>query len=151
MNVSRLAGLLLLASALGGCVVAIGNTHDDGRWHDGSPSRRKVQLSPAERDELPVIYSTAELPTVRREHASQLARLSPDTTRLEEFREMFPSSQFVERRETPSGRVDAYSVRVESKCRYRKENYGYVGVDEQWFFFADDRLVKWGSPHAWPR
>ena len=69
---------------------------------------------------------------------------------LEEFKGLFPNATFAERREMGPAKMDAYSVRVEEKFRYRDESYGYMARDEKWFYFRDGVFVKWSGPDQWP-
>ena len=146
----RAIALLLVGIAfLPGCVVAIGNSAKEGprtAYAGGGASR--IHLTGDERCSLPVVETTADLPTVRSRHAAQIARLTPTTT-VQQFRELFPNATFVERR-TGADTFDAYSVRLEEKCRYRRESYGYIARDEKWFFFKNAVFVKWGERGDWP-
>ncbi|MBS0195406.1 MAG: hypothetical protein JSR77_01480 [Planctomycetes bacterium] len=133
--------LLALAAIPAGCVVAIGNDTAD-RCAPGS----KISLTAAEREELPVIESRSEIPTIREKYSEQLSTLGPNTT-FEQFKQQFPQAQFVERKDNST---DAYSVELRQKYRYRTSSYGYLARDEAWFFFRNGTFVKWGSPHDWP-
>jgi hypothetical protein len=142
---------LLGASALvlPGCVVAVGN-RSDGYVIDGEGMHaRRVQLSPEERTTLPEVVSVADLPTVRSRYADDLSRLGPSTT-VEEFQAMFPQARFVERRFPTNVAVDAYSVTLEEKFRYRGKSYGLAARDEMWFYFENEMLVKRGRREDWP-
>ena len=142
-----IAGACLLS--LGGCIVSIRSEEGaTGPTYDGNSSA-KVKLSREERESLPLVQTTADLPTVRSTYADELGKLGPSTT-LDQFKALFPSARFVERRESDGSKFDAYSVRIEKKFRYRDESYGYMARDEKWFYFRNDVFVKWSGPNEWP-
>jgi hypothetical protein len=146
-----LVGTVLTACllTLGGCIVSIKSEEGaTGPTYDGN-STSKVKLSHDERECLPKVQTTADLPTVRSTYADELSKLGPNTT-LEQFQALFPQAKFVERREANGSKFDAYSIRVEKKFRYRDESYGYMARDEKWFFFRDGVFIKWSSPKEWP-
>lgn len=143
-----LGGLAAALLGLSGCVVAIGN-ESDAYLSESERGSRKIRLSSAEQNELPVVHTTADLPTVSTRYASELSAMGPQTT-LDEFKRSFPTARFLERRESPDGPVDAYAVRVEEKYRYRSNSYGYLARDEKWFYFRNGHLAKWGAPSNWP-
>lgn len=149
----RAAAWIAVAAAMvsmGGCIFSIRTEESiaHGTAYSGSTTA-KIKLSREEREELPCVQTTADLPTVRSEYASQLSQLGP-TTSLTQFKGIFPDAKFVERRTGEHGDFDAYSVRVERKYRYRDESYGYMARDEKWFYFRDESFVKFGGPHEWP-
>lgn len=139
--------LLALVLAQGACVVAIGND----RYESSGATGAKFRLAGDEYDSLPVIQNLSDLPTIERRHAAELSRLGPDTT-LDQFRALFPTAQFVERRELkdPARVVDAYALRLEERYRYRGQAYGYIARDEKWFYFENGKLVKRGEPRQFP-
>jgi hypothetical protein len=115
----------------------------------GSTSRSKVPLSSDQRQSLPTVSSTAELPTVQTRFADRIRALNVDTT-VDQFRAAFPESYFVERRNLANGAVDAYAVNVDETFRYRSTDFGYRARDERWFYFRDGRYVKLGGRQEWP-
>lgn len=144
-------GVLVAATTLlmSGCIVSIRSEEGaTGPGYDGN-STAKVKLSRDERESLPLVQTTADLPTVRSTHAEALSKLGPSTT-LDQFKAAFPTAKFVERRESGDSKFDAYSVRVEEKFRYRDESYGYMARDEKWFFFRNETFMKWSGPSEWP-
>lgn len=151
-SVRMVVGALVAAGLLplGGCVVAVGNDTTE-RWVTPDSGHAKFKLSGDEYDALPVIQSTSELPTISTRYSAQLARLGPGTT-IEEFKSLFPQAQFIERRSMlDKGReIDAYAVKLEERFRYRGTSNGYVTRDEKWFYFEDNKLVKWGEPRMFP-
>lgn len=151
MKIGRMAAgaaLLGCVLSLGGCIIAVKSEEASGPTYDGNSTSR-VKLSSGERSTLPQVHTTADLPTVRSKYAEELGKLGPSTT-LAQFKTMFPGAKFVERRESGGSKVDAYSVRVEEKFRYRDESYGYMARDEKWFYFKDEVFVKWSGPREWP-
>lgn len=143
------SGLVACVLALSGCIVSIKSEESSlGPTYDGN-SNAKVKLSHKEQSDLPQVNTTADLPTVRSKHSEALSKLGPSTT-LEQFKALFPTATFAERREVGLTKIDAYSVRVEEKFRYRDESYGYMARDEKWFYFRDGVFVKWSGPNQWP-
>ncbi len=142
-------GLVACVLSLSGCIVSIKSEESSlGPTYDGNRPA-KVKLSSLERGSLPLVNTTADLPTVRSRHGEALTKLGPTTT-LEQFKELFPSATFAERRDAGGAKIDAYSVRVEEKFRYRDESFGYMARDEKWFYFRDGVFVKWSGPDQWP-
>lgn len=142
-------GLVACVLSLSGCIVSIKSEESSlGPTYDGN-SNAKVKLSHKEQSDLPLVNTTADLPTVRSKHAEALSKLGPSTT-LEQFKDLFPTATFAERREVGPAKIDAYSVRVEEKFRYRDESYGYMARDEKWFYFRDGTFAKWSGPDQWP-
>jgi hypothetical protein len=135
-----------LAASLGGCVVSVGN--ERSYTVDRGP-RQKIYLSAEERETLPNLTTTADIPTFAGKYASTLAGMGPATTQ-DEFLKAFPTAQFVERRTTSVGSVDAYRVETEEKFRYRYESYGWQATYTGWFFFKDGKLLKWRETEQWP-
>jgi hypothetical protein len=146
-----LVGTVLVSCllSLGGCIVSIKSEEGaTGPAYDGN-STAKVKLSREDRDTLPLVQTTADLPTIRSTYAQELGKLGPSTT-LEQFRALFPGATFVERRDAAGTKLDAYAVRLEKKFRYRDESYGYMARDEKWFYFRDGLFMKWSGPKEWP-
>jgi len=142
-------GLVACVLALSGCIVSIKSEESSlGPAYDGNRPA-KVNLSYAERETLPQVHTTADLPTVRSRYGEALSKLGPNTT-LEEFKGLFPNATFAERREVGPSKIDAYAVRVEEKFRFRNDSYGYMARDEKWFYFRDGVFVKWSGPDQWP-
>jgi hypothetical protein len=136
------AGLRFTILALPGCIIVA-----DTSTQSDSPSRR-VHLSSDERANLPRLVSLADAPTVERRYATQLASLTPEMS-VEAFKSKLPQATFVERRTVNGATVDAYSVKIDEKFRYRDRDYGYVAEDEQWFYFRDGKYVKYARPNQW--
>lgn len=142
--------LAALVLTMGGCIFSIRTEESSGAVTTDGNTTSKVKLSYEEREHLPLVQTTADLPTVRSKHAEALTKLGPSTT-LDQFKALFPDAKFVERREAEGSKFDAYSVRVEEKFRYRDESYGYMARDEKWFYFRNDVFVKWSAPQQWPQ
>ena len=144
---SRIALTSVLAAAAltsAGCVVAIGNRPSVPSSSD------RVKLDRDDLASIPEIESTSELPSFDAAYADQLKQLSPETT-VEQFRDLFAESTFVERSAAYETPVDAYAVIHKQVYRFDGERkYGYVKRDERWFYFRDGVFIKQGKPRDWP-
>ena len=80
-------------------------------------------------------------------YGSQLEKVKPGMSKAE-VRQIIPDAK-------PSGgnTVDGQTVEVLQLSHIHMKFLGGMdGVTEQrtWFYFHDDRLVKWGEPDRWP-
>ncbi len=134
-------GAMIAAS---GCIIV---DRDNGHWHN---DHGYDKVSAEEARSVREISSTEMLPTVRDRHADSFAKLEPGMS-VQQFRVLFQNAAFVEQRKLDGGAVgDAYSVQLQEKLRYKGERYVFTHKDEQWFYFSDGKLVKWGEPNKWP-
>lgn len=104
-----------------------------------------------------VLDSPASLPSVQDREAERLARLRIGML-MPEFRAVFPEAYVAGQ----SGRTTAYEfVRIQkyvTQADIDRQNFWWgVGSPDArelrqalWFYFYDERLVKWGRPQDWP-
>lgn len=91
------------------------------------------------------------LPTIREKYAPEFARLEAGMS-TQAFRDLFKDVVFVEQRSRDGVTVDAYSLSLNERYRYRwhGDYYARTQSQETWFYFQDGKLFKWGEPHQWP-
>lgn len=106
---------------------------------------REVKVAPAELSRVRRVRSGDEVPRFREANVDRLSRLGPGSS-VADFRREFPSAVFVERR----GEVDCYRVDHAERYRYGNSSKVYEVNDGAWFFFRQERLVKWGARQDWP-
>lgn len=142
MIVHRFAGppAALALALVPGCIIVATND-------ERPPAPR---LTVAEAEALPDVPAGG-LPTIREKYAPAFAGLEPGMS-TQAFRAAFGDAAFVEQRSKDGVTVDAYSLSLNQRYRYRWHGNYYARTQNQevWFYFQDGKLSKWGDPHQWP-
>lgn len=89
----------------------------------------------------------ASYKTVTEENKATLARIAPGDP-LEKFQREFPDATPAGQNVVGGERIDAYELR---HTRTLKGTLFMTTDEALWFYFADQRLVKWGRPGDWPQ
>ena len=84
--------------------------------------------------------------SINEKYATELSTLQPGIS-LSEFREMLPKALPAGQNSIGGMRVDAYEVSHEHMY---DTWYGLTREEKLWFFFYNQKLVKWGPPGSWP-
>ncbi len=83
--------------------------------------------------------------SINSKYAAELSALEPGTT-LTQYRRDFPDALPAGQNSVGGERIDAYQV---SHRRYDSNDSAWT-TEKLWFYFHNERLVKWGPPGAWP-
>jgi hypothetical protein len=94
---------------------------------------------------LVLIVGCGGTPLVEK-HQSTLLELEPGVTTIEEFRAKMPEATLGGQNSVNGKRVDAFEIK---QRRYEIEVDRFI-TERLWFYFHDDRLVRWGQPNDWP-
>jgi hypothetical protein len=105
-----------------------------------------------------VVEDPSEVPSVQRKYAGRLSSLKIGMT-LEDFRQILPEAYVAGQ----SGQMTAYELTdvtkyvTQADIDYQNFWYGFGSPRARtaksilWFYFSDDRLVRWGRPQDWPK
>jgi hypothetical protein len=104
-----------------------------------------------------VVDDPDELPSIQEVYATELSQIKIGMS-LEEFRTVLPKAYVGGQ----SGDVTAYEIVLQQRYTTRRDRQRHralflfgspaASVNKQvlWFYFAEDKLAKWGRPQDWP-
>ena len=78
---------------------------------------------------------------IQKVYQKELSQLRPGMP-LAEFQKAMPKAYVAGQNMVAGKRIDAYEVQAASD--------NYYNPQRLWFYFGDERLIKWGEPGAWP-
>ncbi len=102
------------------------------------------------------VNDESELPSVQEKYSSQLSKLEIGIS-LEDFRQVFPKAYVGSQNEktTAYELVDVEKYVTQEDIDRQNVLWGFGSPKPQtakrtlWFYFYDDKLVKWGRPQDW--
>lgn len=103
------------------------------------------------------VNDESELPSVQEKYSSQLSKLEIGMS-FEDFRQIFPKAYVGGQNEktTAYELIDVEKYVTQEDIDYQNFIWGFGSPKPQtakrilWFYFYDDKLVKWGRPQDWP-
>lgn len=103
------------------------------------------------------VNDESELPSVQEKYSSQLSKLEIGIS-LEDFRQVFPKAYVGGQNEKTTAYELADVEKYVTQKDIDRQNliWGFGSPKPQtakrtlWFYFYDDKLVKWGRPQDWP-
>ena len=93
-----------------------------------------------------IVGTACSTQSVTERYANELSQVHPGIS-LSDFRLIMPKAIVAGQNLIGGNRIDAYEVSHEHMY---DTSLGLTREEKLWFYFMDEKLVKWGPPGAWP-